>query len=123
MEINPIKTDADHRNALTEIDRLWDAPDGTPEGDRLEVMIALVVAYEQKRWPVDPLDPVETILGHMDLNGLTQADFAKLLGSRSRASEILNRKRALTLEMIHKLHTEWKIPAALLIQPYKLDAA
>jgi HTH-type transcriptional regulator / antitoxin HigA len=123
MEIKPIKTDSDHREALIEIERLWNAPEGTPEGDKLEVMIALVAAYEQKRWPVDPLDPVETIVGHMDLNGFTQADLAKLLGSRSRASEVLNRKRALTLEMIHKLHKEWQIPASLLIQPYKLDAA
>ena len=123
MEINPIKTDEDHREALKEIDRLWNAPEGTPEGDRLDVLVTLVVAYEQKRWPVEPLDPVDSIIGHMDLSGRTQADLARLLGSRSRASEILGRKRPLTLAMIHKLHNEWKIPAELLIRPYKLDAA
>ena len=123
MDIKPIKTDEDHREALKEIERLWNAPVGTPEGDRLDILVTLVVAYEEKRWPIEPLDPVDTILGHMDLTGRTQCDLAELLGSRSRASEILNRKRALTLEMIHKLHREWKIPAELLIQPYELSAA
>jgi HTH-type transcriptional regulator/antitoxin HigA len=123
MEIRPIVTDDDHREALKEIDRLWDAEDGTPEAARLDAIVTLVVAYEQKHWPVEPLDPVETIVGHMDLNGYTQTDLARLIGSRSRASEILNRKRPLTLAMIHKLHEEWKIPAELLIRPYKLDAA
>jgi HTH-type transcriptional regulator/antitoxin HigA len=126
MEIQPIKTDKDYREALKEIDRLWLSPEGTPEGDRLDVLIALVVAYEEKHWPPEPetlSDPVEIILAHIDVTGRTQDDLAKRLGSRSRASEILNRKRALTLEMIRKLEREWKIPAELLIRPYKLDAA
>jgi HTH-type transcriptional regulator/antitoxin HigA len=123
MEINPIKTDEDYRNALREIDRLWLSPENTPDGDRLDVLINMVEVYEAKHYPMPKLDPVETIIGHMDLTGRTQADLAELFGSRSRASEILNRKRALTLEMIHKLHEEWKIPAELLIRPYKLDAA
>lgn len=124
MEFNPIKTDADYRRALKEIDRLWLSPENTPEGDRLDVLLALVQVYEEKTWPQElELDPVETILAHMDVTGRTQADLAELFGSRSRASEILNRKRALTLEMIHKLHEEWKIPAELLIRPYTLDAA
>jgi len=123
MEINPIKTDEDHQDALREIQQLWNAGAETPEADRLDVLATLVVAYEEKRWPVEPLDPVETILGCMDLNGYTQPDLAKLLGSRSRASEVLNRKRPLTLEMIQKLHDAWKIPAELLIKPYKLVAA
>lgn len=123
MEINPIKTDDDHREALKEIDRLWNAPKDTPEGDRLDILIVLVEAYEEKRWPMPKLDPVDTIIGHMDLTGRTQADLATLLGSRSRASEVLNRKRPLTIAMIHKLHREWKIPAELLIQPYELHAA
>lgn len=110
MEINPIKTDEDHCEALREIEHLWNAEDGTPEADRLDVLVTLVVAYEQKRWLVEPLDPVETIMGHMDLNGYTQADLGRLLGSRSRASEVLNRRRPLTLAMIHKLHEEWRFP-------------
>ncbi|MHB1104550.1 MAG: helix-turn-helix domain-containing protein [Devosia sp.] len=124
MDINPIKTDADHKNALREIDRLWTAPEGSPESDRLDMLVTLVEAYEQKRWPMEEEgDPVEIILAHMDVTGRTQADLANLLGSRSRASEILSRKRALTLEMIHKLHKEWGISANILVQPYKLDAA
>lgn len=122
MEINPIKTDEDHKDALREIQQLWNAADGTSEADKLDVLATLVVAYEEKRWPVEPLDPVETILGCMDLNGYSQPDLAKLFGSRSRASEVLSRKRPLTLEMIQKLHDEWKIPAELLIKPYKLAA-
>ena len=123
MEINPIKTDEDYRFALREIDHLWLSPDDTPEGDRLDILISLVERYEEKHFPMPRLDPVEHIIGHMDLTGRTQADLANLLGSRSRASEILNRKRALTVEMIHKLQSEWGIPAELLIRPYKLDAA
>ncbi|MHB1103065.1 MAG: helix-turn-helix domain-containing protein [Devosia sp.] len=123
MEIRPIVTDEDHAAALREIDRLWGVEPGTPGGDRFDVLVTLVQAYEERRWPMPKLDPVEHIIGHMDLTGRTQADLAKLLGSRSRASEVLNRKRALTVEMIHKLQSEWGIPAELLIRPYKLDAA
>lgn len=123
MNIRPIKTDNDHREALGEIDRLWNAPEGSPEGDRLDVLVTLVAAYEAKRWPRDGLDPVETIRLHMEWNGLSQSDLGRLLGSRSRASEVLNRKRLLTLEMIHKLRSEWHIPAELLVQPYKVSAA
>jgi len=124
MEFSPIKTDADYRRVLREIDRLWLAPENTPEGDQLDVLLALVQVYEEKTFPMEAeTDPVETIIAHMDVTGRTQADLATLLGSRSRASEILNRKRALTLEMIHKLHEQWNIPAELLIRPYKLDAA
>jgi HTH-type transcriptional regulator/antitoxin HigA len=123
MELRPIVTEEDHTEALKEIDRLWNAPEGSPEDARLDALVTLVETYEQRHWPIEPLDPVATILAHMEWNDLTQADLATLFGSRSRASEILNRKRALTLEMIHKLHEEWKIPAELLIRPYKLDAA
>jgi len=122
MEINPIKTDDDYRAALKEIDRLWLSPEDTPDGDRLDILVSLVERYEEKHYPMPTLDPIEHIIGHMDLSGRTQADLATLLGSRSRASEILNRKRALTVEMIHKLQSEWGIPAELLIKPYKLAA-
>jgi HTH-type transcriptional regulator/antitoxin HigA len=123
MDINPIKTDADHKEALKEIDRLWNAAEGSPEGDRLDVLVTLVVAYEERRWPIEAEgDPIEIIVAHMDVTGRTQADLAGLLGSRSRASEVLARKRALTLDMINKLHGEWGIPAELLIKPYKLAA-
>ena len=123
MELKPIVTDVDHREALAEIERLWNAEPGTPEDSKLDALATLVAAYEEKRWPIDPLDPVETIEAHMEWNGYSQSDLASLLGSRSRASEILNRRRPLTLEMIQKLHSEWKLPAQLLIQPYELSAA
>jgi HTH-type transcriptional regulator/antitoxin HigA len=123
MEIRPIVTDEDHQAALAEIDRLWGAAPGTPEGAVLDALATLVQAYEDRRWPPEALDPIEAIQASMQWNGRTQADLAELLGSRSRASEILNRKRALTVEMIHKLQSEWGIPAELLIRPYRLDAA
>jgi HTH-type transcriptional regulator/antitoxin HigA len=123
MDIRPIVTDEDHAAALKEIDRLWNAKAGTPEAATLDALATLVQTYEERRWPREPLDPIETIIGSMQWNDRTQADLATLLGSRSRASEILNRKRALTLEMIHKLNKEWGIPAELLIRPYELRAA
>ncbi|MGN6102881.1 MAG: helix-turn-helix domain-containing protein [Devosia sp.] len=116
-------TDEDHQAALAEIERLWGAAPGTPEGAVLDALTTLVQAYEDRRWPPEALDPIEAIQASMQWNGRTQADLAELLGSRSRASEILNRKRALTVEMIHKLQNEWGIPAELLIRPYRLDAA
>ena len=102
---------------------LWGAAPGTPEGAVLDALATLVQAYEDRRWPPEALDPIEAIQASMQWNGRTQADLAELLGSRSRASEILNRKRGLTVEMIHKLQSEWGIPAELLIRPYRLDAA
>jgi HTH-type transcriptional regulator/antitoxin HigA len=123
MDIRPIKNDKDYRAALKEIDRLWLSPQDTPEGDRLDVFIALVVAYEEKTYPTEPEgDPVEVLVAHMDVTARTPADLAKLLGSRSRASEVLNRKRPLTLDMIYRLNREWKISAEVLIQPYETAA-
>jgi HTH-type transcriptional regulator/antitoxin HigA len=123
MEIRPIISDLDHEAALKQIDRLWGAEPGTPEAATLDALATLVQAYEERRWPRERLDPIETIVASMQWNDRTQADLAALFGSRSRASEVLNRKRALTVEMIHKLQSEWGIPAELLIRPYKLDAA
>lgn len=121
MDIKPIHTDDDHAAAMAEIERLWDAEPGTPEHDKLEVLAALVDAYEAKRWPIDPPDPVEAIRWRMEQAGYTQADLATLLGSRSRASEVLNRRRHLTTEMAWKLHREWRIPAESLIRPYETN--
>jgi HTH-type transcriptional regulator / antitoxin HigA len=126
MEIRPIKSDRDHRAALAEIDACWGAGDGTEEGDRLDVLLALVEIYEAKRWPVeisegfDPVDVLNYAIGEL---GHTQAELAELLGSRSRASEVLSRRRALTVEMIHKISEGWKIPADLLVRPYKVERA
>jgi HTH-type transcriptional regulator/antitoxin HigA len=120
MDIRPIRTDEDHGNALREIERLWGAELGTPEGDRLDVLATLVEAYENTRWPIEALDPVDLIKAHMEASGLTQADLADVLRSLPRASEILNRKRPLSMEMVHRLSQEWHLPADLLVQPYPL---
>jgi HTH-type transcriptional regulator/antitoxin HigA len=126
MEIRPIRTDEDHRAALAEIDRYWGASEGTEEGDRLDVLLALVEIYEEKRWPIninENFDPVDVLNYSIEELGHTQAELAELLGSRSRASEILSRRRALTVDMIHKISEGWKIPADLLVRPYKLEQA
>jgi HTH-type transcriptional regulator/antitoxin HigA len=126
MEIRPIRTDEDHRAALAEIDRCWGAPEGTEEADRLDVLLALVEIYEEKRWPIDSgesFDPIDVLNYSIDELGHTQAELAELLGSRSRASEILSRRRALTVEMIHRISEAWKIPADLLVRPYKVERA
>ncbi len=116
-EIKPIKTEADYDAALAEIATLMDAEPGTPEGDRLDVLVTLVEAYEAKHWPIDPPDPIVAIKLRMEQRGLTRHDLEKVLGSKSRVSEVLNRKRPLTLEMIRRLHARWGIPAESLIQP------
>jgi len=126
MEIRPIRTDNDHRAALAEIDANWGAAAGTDAGDRLDVLLALVEAYESRRWPIDDdqrFDPIEVLNYAIDELGHTQAELAELFGSRSRASEILSRRRALTVEMIHKISEAWKIPADLLVRPYRLKRA
>ena len=122
MDIRPIRTDADHKAALAEIERLFSAEPGTPDGDRLDVLATLVERYEETRWPVPQGDPVEVIRFMMEQRGVGQSDLARLFGSASRASEVLNRKRALTMEMVWKLNREWHIPAELLVVPYDLAA-
>ena len=126
MEIRPIRTDKDHRDALAEIDKCWGAPEGTDEGDRLDVLLALVEIYEVKRWPINTaknFDPIDVLHHAIDELGHAQSELAELLGSRSRASEILARRRALTVDMIHKISNAWKIPADLLVRPYKIERA
>jgi HTH-type transcriptional regulator / antitoxin HigA len=126
MDIRPIRTDEEHRVALAEIDACWGAPEGSEEGDKLEVLVALVELYEAKRWPVETderFDPVDVLRYAIEELGHTQAELAELLGSRSRASEILSRRRALTVEMIHKISEAWKIPADLLVRPYNIERA
>jgi HTH-type transcriptional regulator / antitoxin HigA len=126
MEIRPIRSDKDHRAALAEIDACWGAAEGTEEGDRLDVLLALVDIYEAKRWPIDvdkSFDPIDVLNYAIEELGHSQAELAELLGSRSRASEILSRRRALTVDMIHKISDGWKIPADLLVRPYKIEHA
>ena len=123
MEIRPIRTDDDHAAALAEIERLWGADVGSAEGDLLDVLATLVEAYEQKRWPVPVADPVEVIEFAISDMGHSRAELGRLFGSRSRATEILQRRRSLTVNMIHKLSSEWHIPAEALVQPYRLERA
>ena len=126
MDIRPIRTDQDHRAALKEIDACWGAPEGSEEGDKLDVLVALVESYEARRWPIEgdeSFDPIDVLHYAIDELGHTQTEFAELLGSRSRASEILSRRRSLTVDMIHKISGAWKIPADLLVRPYRIDTA
>ena len=124
MDIRPIRTDQDHRAALEEIDACWGAPEGSEEGDKLDVLVVLVESYEARRWPVEDdkgFDPIDVLHYAINELGHTQTEFADLLGSRSRASEILSRRRSLTVDMIHKISGAWKIPADLLVRPYRID--
>ena len=126
MDVRPIRTEEDHQAALKEIEACWSAPEGSEEGDRLDVLLALVDAYEEKQWPIDideNFDPIDVLNHAIEEMGHTQAELAELLGSRSRASEILSRRRALTVEMIHKIGKAWKISADLLVRPYRVDHA
>jgi HTH-type transcriptional regulator/antitoxin HigA len=118
MEIKPIKNEADYQAALEEIERLFDAAPDTREGDRLEVLSTLVDAYEEKHYGIPLPDPIEAILYHMESRGLSRRDLEPHIGSRARVSEVLNRKRPLTMEMIRNLHSGLGIPAEVLIQPY-----
>ena len=121
MSIKPIRTRTDHDRALVEIERLMGAKRGSPQADRLEVLAALIAAYEATHDPIDLPEPIEAIEAHMSDRGLGQADLARLLGSRSLASAILNRKRPMSLSVIRKLAREWDIPTDILVQPYRLE--
>ena len=123
LDIKPIKTELDHEVALREIQRLWEAPHGSPEGDKLDVLVTLVDVYEQQHYPIPPADPVETILHYMESQGMSRRELEPYLGSQSYVSEVLNRQRALTLDMIRKLHEGLGISADILVQPYQLQTA
>jgi len=125
MEIRPIKNEANYQAALDEIERLFDADPDTPDGDRLEVLVTLVEAYEEKHFSIPAPDPIEAILYHLESRGLSRRDLEPCIGSRARVSEVLNRKRSLTMEMVRRLHSMLGIPSDILIQPYQLykDAA
>ena len=122
MAIRPIRNDDDLTDALRRLDAVWGAAPGTPEGDELEVLAVLVEDYETRHFPIEPLEPVAFLKAHMVATGRTQSDLAGLLGSAPRASEVLNKRRALTVDMIHKLTREWNIPADSLVKPYALAA-
>ena len=117
MDIKPIKSDVDYRAALEEIENLMTAAPDTREGEKLDVLVTLVEAYEAKHYPLDLPDPVEAIKFEMEQKGLTVKDLEPMIGKSNRVYEILNRKRSLTLRMIWKLNQELGIPAESLIKP------
>jgi HTH-type transcriptional regulator/antitoxin HigA len=116
MDIKPIKTDADYRAALKEIEMLMVAEPDTPEGEKLDILVTLVEAYEQKHYPLDLPDPVEAIKFEMEQKGLTVKDLEPMIGKSNRVYEVLNHKRSLTLKMIWRLHEQLGIPAESLIK-------
>ncbi len=118
--IKPIRSEADYDMALTVIDRLMGAKPDTPERDEMEVLVTLVEAYEAKHWPIEPPDPISAIEHVMEARGLRQKDLAELIGSQPHASEVLSRRRPLTLAMIRTLSREWKLPADMLVREYDL---
>ncbi len=117
--IRPIRSEADYDAAIEEIERYFknEPKPGTPEADRFDLLALTIEDYERKRWPIQPPDSIDAIRYRMETGGYTQADLGRLLGSRQRASDILARKRNLTMTMVWKLHREWNIPAEALIAP------
>ena len=118
MEIKPIKTENDYNQALERLETIFDAKLGSAEGDELEVLAILIDQYENEHFPIGLPDPIEAIKFRMEQMGYNQNDLANIIGLKSRASEILNRKRKLSLEMIRQLHERLNIPTDVLIQTY-----
>ena len=120
MDIKPIKTETDYTEALQSVENLMDAKIDTPEGDSLDVLVTLIEAYEEKHHPILPPEPVEAIIHQMESQGLSRKDLIPFLGSRARVSEILNKKRSLSINMIRKLQKGLGISAEILIRPYNI---
>ena len=121
MEIHPIKTETDYDAALAEIDRLWGSKEGSPDGDRLDVLLVLVESYEAKHHAIAPPDPIEAIKFRMEQMNLTRKDLEPLIGPRGRVAEVINRRRPLSLPMIRKLHQALHIPLESLIQEMRMN--
>jgi HTH-type transcriptional regulator/antitoxin HigA len=115
MEIKPIKTEQDYNNSIRRIEELWGAKKDSPQGDELDLLVTLVESYEMRHYPIAPPDPVDAIIFRMEQMGMTKADMVQYLGSQSRVSEILNKRRKLTLGMIKALYKGLKIPAEILL--------
>jgi HTH-type transcriptional regulator / antitoxin HigA len=123
MEIRPIRSEADYQAALAEADRLWDANPGTPDGDHVEVLATLIEDYEARHHPIPAPDPIAAILFMMEQMGLTRRDLEPAIGSRGRVSEVLTRKRPLTLPMVRSLSALLRIPMDILGQAYETRSA
>ena len=123
MAIRPIRTKREHQAVLKEIEAFWDAPEGSPRADRLEVLVLLVEAFERAHYPVSDPDPIDFLQHIMDARDLSRRDLEPFIGSRARVAEVLNRVRPLTLEMIRRLATGLKLPADVLVRDYRLKRA
>lgn len=115
-DLKPIRSERDYDQALAEVEELWGAKAGTPRGDRLDILATLIEAYETDHYPMDPPDPIEAIKFRMEQQGLTRKDLEDILGTRTRVSEVLNRKRGLSINMIRALHDKLGISAEILIR-------
>lgn len=120
-DLKPIRSEEDYEAALAEVEWLWGARSGTPDGDRLDILATLIDAWEAKQYPMDPPDPIEAIRFRMEQQGLTRKDLEPIFGSRNRTSEVLNRRRGLSIEMIRQLHTRLGISAEVLIRPSRRE--
>jgi HTH-type transcriptional regulator/antitoxin HigA len=120
MHLKPIKTESDHEAALCEIERLWGALEGTPEGDRLDILVTLVEAFEEKHFPMNLPDPIEAIKFRLEQQGKDAKSLVGILGNRTRVYEVLRRDRGLSLAMIRRLNEELQIPAEVLIRPVQV---
>ena len=114
-DLKPIRNEKDYVRALAEVEVLWGAKAGTPKGDRLDILATLIEAYEAEHYPMDPPDPIEAIKFRMEQQGLSRKDLEKILGTRTRVSEVLSRKRGLSINMIRALHEKLGISAEILI--------
>jgi HTH-type transcriptional regulator / antitoxin HigA len=121
MNVKPIKTFADYETSLKEIERLWNAEEGSEEGDRLEILVTLVEAYEDAHFPMNLPDPIEAIKFRLEQQGLDAKALIGVIGNRTRVYEVLRRDRPLSLAMIRRLNDKFKIPAESLIQPIRLS--
>jgi HTH-type transcriptional regulator/antitoxin HigA len=122
-EVRPIRTKRDYETALKEVERLWGAKAGTPDGDRLDVLATLIDAYETEHHPIDPPDPIEAIKFRMEQQGLTRRDLEEIIGTRTRIAEVLSRKRGLSIAMIRRLHERLGVSAEVLIRPSRKNVA
>lgn len=122
-DVKPIRNEHDHENAMAEIERLWGSANGTPEGDRLDVLATLIDAYESRTFVIDTPDPIEAIKFRMEQQGLTRKDLEGIIGTRARIAEVLEGKRNLSIAMIRRLNAELGIPAEVLIKPSRRKAA
>ena len=120
MKIKPIRTKADYERALREIERMWGAKEGTPQGNQLDVLATLVEAYERKHFPIDPPDPIEAIRFRLEQQGLDPRALIGVIGGRGRVHEVMHGQRALSLTMIRRLHERFGIPAEVLIRPARM---